>query len=653
MTETNESPRDELEDRLLEQSLREVLQAESPPDLTERITTALEAECKETICERNSLDEHPTRRSRWVWTVVGIAAALLIAVGLLLPNVQSARESARRLVSDNHLKQLGMASHNYHDVHKDMMPLFARVGQGLPSPYYIRDDVEYWSEGPLGEQAGDGQGPDLSGDQYVRIQENPFLAVTDHPLSTFSIDVDTASYANVRRFLLQDRRLPPPDSVRIEEMVNYFAYDYTGPTDTGPTDTGPTDAVPFAAHIEVAACPWKVEHRLVRIGLKGRVVEREESPPANLVFLVDVSGSMQSPDKLPLLKAGLQLLVKQLRDQDRVAIVVYASAEGLVLPSTSGSQRESIGRTLETLEAGGSTAGGAGIALAYQVARENFIPGGTNRVILCTDGDFNVGTTSTAELERMVESLAKSGVFLSVLGFGRGNLNDAMMENISNIGNGNYAYIDGPSEARKVLIEQVQGTLVAIAKDVKIQVEFNPAQAAAYRLIGYENRIMAAEDFVDDKKDAGEIGSGHTVTALYEVVPAGADEVLPFAGTLKYQQRPSGVTDAAATRELLNLKIRYKEPDADTSRELEFPVLDSNGAADMPSPDLQFAAAVASFGMLLRGSEYSGSASYSTVLDWATPAVGADPQGHRAEFLELVRAAGALDQRRPVDAATK
>jgi Ca-activated chloride channel family protein len=556
---------------------------------------------------------------------VGIAAALLIAVGLLLPSVQSARESARLAEANNLVRQLGLTPHNYHDVHKGLMPLYARIP--LDSPDHL----------------GDGRGPGLSGDQYERIHENPFLAVTDHPLSTFSIDVDTASYANVRRFLLQDHRLPPPDSVRIEEMVNYFAYDYAGPT----------DAVPFAAHIEVAACPWKVEHRLVRIGLKGRVVEREASPPANLVFLVDVSGSMQSPDKLPLLKSGLQLLVSQLREQDRVAIVVYASAEGLVLPSTSGAQRDAIRQTLEALEAGGSTAGGAGIALAYQVARENYLPGGTNRVILCTDGDFNVGTTSTAELERMVESLAKSGVFLSVLGFGRGNLNDAMMENISNIGNGNYAYIDGPSEARKVLIEQVQGTLVAIAKDVKIQVEFNPARAAAYRLIGYENRIMAAEDFVDDKKDAGEIGSGHTVTALYEVVPVGADEVLPSAGAWKYQQRPSVAMSAATTRELLNLKIRYKVPSAETSQELEFPLLDPDGAVGKPSTDLQFAAAVASFGMLLRRSEYAGTANYSTVLDWATPALGADPQGHRAEFLDLVRAASALDDPRPGNAATK
>lgn len=630
MTETNESPRDELEDRLLEQSLREVLKGESPPDMTDRMEAAVASAPKSSPRTSDATTTASDYRFRWSWSVVAAIAVTVVTAVLLIPGtlVLGPRERRKSAVAE-------VAPSRLADIANGVMV----------SPYYLHDDVEYSGVGPTREQAGDGRGPDLSGDQYERIHENSFLAVTDHPLSTFSIDVDTASYANVRRFLLQDRRLPPPDSVRIEEMVNYFAYDYAGPT----------DAVPFAAHIEVAACPWKVEHRLVRIGLKGRVVEREESPPANLVFLVDVSGSMQSPDKLPLLKAGLQLLVKQLRDQDRVAIVVYASAEGLVLPSMSGAQRESIARTLETLEAGGSTAGGAGIALAYQVARENFIPGGTNRVILCTDGDFNVGTTSTAELERMVESLAKSGVFLSVLGFGRGNLNDAMMENISNIGNGNYAYIDGQSEARKVLIEQVQGTLVAIAKDVKIQVEFNPARAAAYRLIGYENRIMAAEDFVNDKKDAGEIGSGHTVTALYEVVPAGVDEVLPSAGTLKYQQRPTETTDATAAvaRELLNLQIRYKEPEADTSRELEFPVLDPDRAVAKPSPDLQFAAAVASFGMLLRGSEYSGSASYSTVLDWATPAVGADAHGYRAEFLDLVRAAGTLDQRRPGDAATK
>jgi Ca-activated chloride channel family protein len=642
MTETNESPRDELEDRLLEQSLREVLKGESPPDMTERMEAVVASAPNPQNRTNESASTESGNRFRWSWTVVGAIAATVVVTTLLIPLSSTLTQRAYRQPAATSWQPASSSA--LHDYYAEI-PDVEFIG-GLDHAYDVQIREE--EEVPANLRPGEGTGPGLSGDQYVRIQENSFLAVTDHPLSTFSIDVDTASYANVRRFLLQDRCLPPPDSVRIEEMVNYFAYDYTGPT-----DTGPTDAVPFAAHIEVAACPWKVEHRLVRIGLKGRVVEREESPPANLVFLVDVSGSMQSPDKLPLLKAGLQLLVNQLREQDRVAIVVYASAEGLVLPSTSGSQRESIGRTLGTLEAGGSTAGGAGIALAYQVARENFIPGGTNRVILCTDGDFNVGTTSTAELERMVESLAKTGVFLSVLGFGRGNLNDAMMENISNIGNGNYAYIDGPSEARKVLIEQVQGTLVAIAKDVKIQVEFNPARAAAYRLIGYENRIMAAEDFVNDKKDAGEIGSGHTVTALYEVVPAGADEVLPSAGTLKYQQRPSVVTDAAATRELLNLKIRYKEPDAETSRELEFPVLDADSFVDKPSPDLQFAAAVASFGMLLRGSEYAGSANYSAVLDWATPAVGTDPQGYRAEFLDLVRAASALDQRPPVDAATK
>jgi len=388
---------------------------------------------------------------------------------------------------------------------------------------------EYWSTVP------EGRGPGRAGDRYDALVENPFRTVKDHPLSTFSIDVDTASYANVRRFLLQEGRLPPPDAVRIEELVNYFDYDYAGPEDD----------VPFAAHIEVAGCPWTPGHRLVRVALKGKEFPDEQRPPSNLVFLLDVSGSMNSPDKLPLLKQGMKLLAEQLGENDRVAIVVYAGSEGLVLPSTPGTDQATILGALERLQAGGSTNGGAGIDLAYRIAQENFIEGGVNRVLLCTDGDFNVGTTSTGDLVRMVEERATAGVFLSVLGFGRGNLNDAMMENISNKGNGNYAYIDGVTEARKVLVEQMGGTLVTIAKDVKIQIKFNPAQVAAYRLIGYENRILAAEDFDDDEKDAGEIGAGHTVTALYELVPAGMEVDLPTVDPLqgpgRRHQRAAGV----------------------------------------------------------------------------------------------------------------
>ena len=361
----------------------------------------------------------------------------------------------------------------------------------------------------------EGSGPDSAGDRYTRIVENPFIkAEGGAAVSTFSIDVDTASYANVRQFLLQMNQLPPPDAVRIEELVNYFQYNYEAPKQS--------DEAPFAAHVDVTGCPWAPEHRLARIGIKGREMDRNKRPQSNLVFLVDVSGSMNEPAKLPLVVYGLEQLTRELGENDHIAIVVYAGTEGLVLPSTSGSKQDTILAALAKLQAGGSTAGGAGIQLAYQIAEDNFIKGGTNRVILCTDGDFNVGVTNTADLQRMVEKKAKdTGVFLSTLGFGRGNLNDAMMVAISDHGNGNYHYIDNRTEARRVLVEEMTGTLVTIAKDVKIQVEFNPAQVAGYRLIGYENRMLRTEDFNDDKKDAGEIGAGHTVTALYEIVPAG------------------------------------------------------------------------------------------------------------------------------------
>jgi Ca-activated chloride channel family protein len=480
--------------------------------------------------------------------------------------------------------------------------------------------------------AAEGIGPGSAGDQYHRIAENKFLSVLDNPLSTFSIDVDTASYSNMRRFLREQGTLPPPDSVRIEEFVNYFSYSYAPPE----------DETPFAAHIEVTAAPWAQSHRLVRVGLQGKVIPDEDRPDTNLVFLVDVSGSMNSDDKLPLLVKGLSMLAEHIRDQDRVAIVVYAGSEGLALPSTPGAEREKIVQALANLQAGGSTNGGAGIELAYKIAQESFITGGVNRVILCTDGDFNVGTTSEAELERMVEARAKEGTFLTVLGFGRGNLNDSMMEKISNIGNGNYYYIDGQRESEKVLVEQMGGTLVTIAKDVKIQIEFNPNQVSAYRLIGYENRMLAAEDFNDDTKDAGEIGAGHSVTALYEIVPAGGDVAaalaLPSIDPLKYQ-RPTELTEAAGRGELLTLKLRYKQPDGDTSSLLEFPVVDEDRPFALASGETKFAAAVAGFGMLLRDSAYRGDATYDAVMEIAGEGIGEDPHGRRTEFVDLVRLA--------------
>ncbi|MDP6636608.1 MAG: VWA domain-containing protein, partial [Phycisphaerae bacterium] len=395
--------------------------------------------------------------------------------------------------------------------------------------------------------------PQHNTETYDRIVDNAFKLVADHPLSTFSTDVDTASYANVRRFLAHNQ-LPPPGAVRIEEMINYFTYSYDQPTSRSPH--------PFAVHAEAASCPWEPKHRLVRIALKGRELDPAKRPPSNLVFLLDVSGSMGSHNKLPLVKAAMKMLVEQLGEGDRVAIVVYAGASGLVLDSTSCDRKERIISALDKLQAGGSTNGGAGIELAYSVAISNFIKGGTNRVILATDGDFNIGTTNNSELIRLIEKKASSGVFLSVLGFGMGNYKDGRMEKLADKGNGNYAYIDTESEARKVLVREMCGTLVTIAKDVKIQVEFNPAEVTAYRLIGYENRILNKEDFNNDKKDAGDIGAGHTVTALYQIVPAGQKVNVPGVDKLKYSSNttPSAAADSG---EMMTVKLRYKKPDGD------------------------------------------------------------------------------------------
>jgi len=467
---------------------------------------------------------------------------------------------------------------------------------------------------------------------YQRIYENPFLRVTDNPLSTFSIDVDTAAYANTRRFL-NEGRLPPPDAVRIEELINYFDYGYESPMGEHP----------FTAHVEVAGCPWNLDHRLVRIGLKGKESPQESRPPSNLVFLLDVSGSMNEPNKLPLVKQSMRKLVEHLTGSDRVAVVVYAGASGLVLPSTSCDDKQTILDALERLQAGGSTHGSAGIQLAYDTAAQNFIEGGVNRVILCTDGDFNVGITDQGQLIRLIEEKAKSGVFLSVLGFGTGNLKDSTMEQLADKGNGNYAYIDGLREGEKVLVEQMGGTLVTIAKDVKIQIEFNPAQVAAYRLIGYENRMLRKEDFNDDTKDAGEIGAGHTVTALYELIPSDrpTDVGIPDVDPLKYQQR-GGLRKAAGSLEMLTLKLRYKEPDGDTSKLIEQPVTDSFAEYSQASEDFKFAASVAAFGMILRGSAHKGNATLEMVLELAAEGKGTDAKGYRAEFLELVAKAAEL-----------
>lgn len=465
-----------------------------------------------------------------------------------------------------------------------------------------------------------------NGERYAEINENPFLETAHAPLSTFSIDVDTASYSNVRRFI-NDGSLPPKDAVRIEELVNYFEYDYPQPVGN----------VPFSVTNEVANCPWNAKHKVVSIGLQGKKVALDNTPPTNLVFLLDVSGSMNSPDKLPLLKQGLKILVNQLKPQDRVAIVVYAGSSGLALPSTN--DKNEILNSLDRLEAGGSTNGGQGIKLAYKIAEENFISNGNNRVILATDGDFNVGLTGDDELVKMIEQKRQSNIFLSVLGFGTGNLNDSMMEKLADKGNGNYAYIDSQEEARKALGQQVAGTLYTIAKDVKIQVEFNPAKVAGYRLIGYENRLLANRDFNDDKKDAGEIGAGHSVTALYEIVPAG-QKIENDGIELKYSKvQPS---ETSFNNELLTVKLRYKEPKEDTSKLLTIGLIDQNKAIESASDNLKFASSVAQFGLLMRDSRFKGSANFDNVMSLANSAKGNDLKGYRNDFVDLARKASRL-----------
>ena len=471
---------------------------------------------------------------------------------------------------------------------------------------------------------------ELSGESYAPIHENDFKPLTSDPytaLSTFGVDVDTASYANMRRFLNRNQA-PPPDSVRLEELINYF--DYALPE--------PAGEHPFSVTVESATAPWASRHQLVRIGLQGTRLFTEERPPSNLVFLLDVSGSMKNPDKLPLLISSLKMLVRELDANDRVAIVTYASGTRVALPSTSGADSSTILSALDLLTAGGSTHASAGIQQAYQVAAEHFIEGGVNRVLLATDGDFNVGITEEGQLESFITEKAKGGVFLTVLGFGTGNLQDSKAEVLADRGNGNYAYIDSLNEAHKVLVKEMGGTLVTIAKDVKLQVEFNPGRVAAYRLLGYENRALAAQDFRDDTKDAGEIGAGHSVTALYEVVPTGLPP-MPGAVTLKYQTPPPAAGRVLDSPELLTVNLRYKLPAEDTGREFALPLMDGERAFSEASDDFRFAASVASFGMVLRHSQYAGDTSLQRIYEWASAARGPDEDGLRAEFLRLVRTA--------------
>ncbi|WP_421978751.1 YfbK domain-containing protein [Roseivirga seohaensis] len=469
---------------------------------------------------------------------------------------------------------------------------------------------------------------ELSQEDYAEIKENGYNTPWKNPFSTFSIDVDAASYSNVRRFI-NGGKMPPKDAVKIEEMINYFNYDYEGPKGKHP----------FAVEHEVSDAPWNTQHKLVHIGIQGEKIEVDKLPPANLVFLVDVSGSMGADNKLPLLKKSLKLLVNQMRDEDHVAIVVYAGAAGEVLPSTSGKEKNKIIEALDKLNAGGSTAGGAGIELAYKIAKQNFLKEGNNRVILATDGDFNVGASSNKAMEDLIEEKRNEGVFLTVLGYGMGNYKDSKMELLADKGNGNHAYIDNILEAKKVLVNEFGGTLFTIAKDVKIQVEFNPATVQAYRLIGYENRKLNDEDFNNDKKDAGELGAGHTVTALYEIIPVGVNSQFKPLDDLKYQNTEAKKTTGNTT-DLMTVKLRYKKPDGDTSILLQQVIKNESVKLSNSSENFRWSAAVAGFGMMLRNSEYKNNLTFNTVIELAKGAKGLDQEGYRAEFIRLVEMAG-------------
>ncbi|MBK9414413.1 MAG: von Willebrand factor type A domain-containing protein [Bacteroidetes bacterium] len=463
-------------------------------------------------------------------------------------------------------------------------------------------------------------------EEYSLITENQFNNVKRRPLSTFSIDVDAASYSNIRRILTAGM-LPPKDAVRIEEMINYFNYEYAQPK----------DQEPISITTEIGNCSWNPEHKLVKIGLKGRSIEAEKLPPNNLVFLIDVSGSMMDENKLPLIKRSFRLLVQQLRPEDKVSIVVYAGSSGLVLSPTSGKEKELIMQKIDVLQAGGSTAGGEGIQLAYDVAKENFMKDGNNRVILATDGDFNVGVSSDAELVSLIEKKRDMGIFLTVLGFGTGNYKDSKMEGLADKGNGNFAYVDNILEAQKVFVKEMGATLNTIAKDVKLQIEFNPVHVKAYRLVGYENRLLADEDFNDDKKDAGELGSGKTVTALYEIIPAKSKESIDNIDTLKYQKTVS--QDQIALNEMMTIKFRYKDPKGSESKLIVHPLLAQDETEQKSSEDFRFASSVAEFGMILRDSKFKGKANFKNILTAARESKGIDTDGYRAEFIKLVETA--------------
>jgi Ca-activated chloride channel family protein len=610
----------------IEKLLRASAEAQQFVDETRAFTDTLKNAYRDESAaeEKRPVNLVDIRDDPWFWSV---GRPLAIAAAIALLAIVGAVAVGRYQRSDVAVTNVppGQAETERVIVTGSNIPTAEEVGpnpQSAASPTVVlsRDEIS---------QAQESIGKFNTAD-YDGIVENAFLDPLSHPLSTFSVDVDTASYSNIRRFI-NDGTLPPPDAVRVEEMINYFKYDYPEPT----------QGKPFSINVDVAGCPWEPSHRLVRIGLKGREVATDQRGPSNLVFLLDVSGSMDEPKRLPLVKQALRLLVDKLTPNDRVAIVVYAGASGLALPSTSGANKDQILSAIEDLKPGGSTNGAEGIQRAYKLATDNFIKGGVNRVILATDGDFNVGVTSEGDLIRLIEGKAKTGVFLTVLGVGDDNLKDSTMQKLADKGNGNYAYLDSLDEARKVLVQQTNGTLVTIAKDVKVQVEFNPASVASYRLIGYEKRVLRDGDFNDDKVDAGEIGAGHTVTALYEVVPMGVEPnpaaSIPPLDPLKYQEpmrKPLG-----NSHEMLTVKLRHKAPDSDKSELTTRALVDNHQKFETASPDFRFAVAVAEFGMILRDSKHKGNGSLDTVLEWAEGAKGSDPNGYRAGFIELVRKA--------------
>jgi Ca-activated chloride channel family protein len=601
--------------------LREEFQRESVLKLSaeqkEGILMKTESSDNVSVSDEEKIVQFPF--SKWLLYGGLTAAAACIMAGFFLPALSKAKNGTRRT---SHLQTSSYDP--YWNNHASFPAVPARLAR---EKFSSRREPRMFNERELVETA-----------RYPKYAENDFQSVSQEPRSTFSIDVDTASYANVRRFLNEDR-LPPRDAVRIEELINYFSYNY-------PQPKGDES---FSANLEVAGCPWNPQHRLVRIGLKGKEIAQDKRPPSNFVFLIDVSGSMSPSERLPLIKQALRMLVKRMTENDRIAIVVYASSSGVVLKSTSCANKEKILAALDHLEAGGSTNGGEGVQRAYALAEENFIKGGVNRVILCTDGDFNVGITDQSELINLIQRKAKSGVFLSALGVGTDNYKDALMQKLADKGNGNYYYIDSMEEAQKVLIQQMNGTLVTIAKDAKIQIEFNPAQVSSYRLIGYEKRMLAAEDFNNDKKDSGEIGAGHTVTALYEIVPANSEEngAREKVDDLKYQ-KPTPKPKREVNNdnpELLTMKLRYKKPDGKTSKLSETALTDSGEKFSQASSDFRFASAVAGFGMILKNSEHKGDWTFKSVLDVAEHSKGDDKEGYRAEFINLVKKAKALHQR--------